>query len=85
MAVKVITFAAVSAIGTQARQGAVTNLSECCNRASVRKLLGLLFPSRRIYQQTFIDTYTKVAFAKLYNGLEPRPPIPSRSATRHQA
>ena len=30
--------------------------------------IGTLKGVGRIYQQTFIDTYTKVAFAKLYDG-----------------
>jgi hypothetical protein len=36
------------------------------SRTSIRAIAALRTPFGRIYQQTFIDTYTKVAFAKLY-------------------
>ena len=35
--------------------------------------VGTLKGVGRIYQQTFIDTYAKVAFAKLYDRKTPRP------------
>jgi hypothetical protein len=35
------------------------------------RILGFLDPVGRIYQQTFVDTYSKVAFAKLYDRKTP--------------
>jgi len=36
-------------------------------RAQNTYYVGTIKSAARIYQQTFLDTYTKVAFAKLYD------------------
>ena len=43
--------------------------------------VGTLKGFGRVYQQTFIDTYAKVAFAKLYDRKTPRSPRPRSSTT----
>jgi hypothetical protein len=47
--------------------------SECPGycRAQDTFYVGTLNGMRRIYQQTFIDTYSKVAFAKLFDRSDP--------------
>jgi hypothetical protein len=53
-------------------------------RQSVDPLAGDLKGVGRVYQQTFIDTYAKVAFAKLYDRKTPitRSPERKRSASQ---